>query len=34
MPVVQELGIAGEPRIDIRPLHEHVFAPHLDKAVV
>ena len=34
MPAVLEIGITGEPRVDIRPLHEHVFAPHLEKAVV
>lgn len=34
LPVVREMGITGDPRIDIRPLHEHVFAPHLDKALI
>lgn len=34
MPAVREIGIQGEPRVDIRPLHEHVFAPHLEKAIV
>lgn len=32
MPGVRAVGIAGEPAVDIRPLHEHVFAPALEKA--
>jgi hypothetical protein len=32
MPAVREIGIQGEPRVDIRPLHSHVFAPALEKA--
>ena len=32
MPVVREVGIEGEPRVDIRPLHSRVFAPALEKA--
>lgn len=30
MPAVQEIGIEGEPRVDIRPLHGHVFAPRIE----
>lgn len=32
MPAVQAIGITGEPRVDIRPLHEHAFAPHIERA--
>lgn len=32
MPAVAVLGIRGEPRVDIRPLHEHAFAPSIEKA--
>lgn len=32
MPAVQEIGIEGEPIIDIRPLHSHVFAPGVERA--
>ena len=34
MPAVKEIGIAGQPRVDIRPLHSHVFAPAVEKATV
>lgn len=32
MPAVQEIGIEGQPRVDIRPLHSRVFAPAIEKA--
>jgi hypothetical protein len=32
MPAVQEIGIEGQPRVDIRPLHSRVFAPALERA--
>ena len=31
MPGVQEIGIEGEPRVEINPLHRHVFAPGIDR---
>ena len=31
-PGVQEIGIEGEPRVDIRPLHERIFAPAIERA--
>jgi hypothetical protein len=31
MPAVQEIGIEGQPRVEIRPLHSRVFAPALEK---
>ena len=31
MPAVQELGIEGEPRVQVNPLHGHVFAPAIDE---
>ncbi len=34
MPAVQEIGIEGEPRVDIRPLHSRVFAPNVEAAAV
>ena len=31
-PVVQEIGIEGEPRVEFNPLHEdHIFAPGVAK---
>lgn len=32
MPAVQELGIEGEPRVAIHPLHGRVFAPNVEAA--
>ena len=32
MPAVKQIGIQGEPRVDIRPLHSRVFAPALETA--
>jgi hypothetical protein len=31
-PAVQEIGIQGQPRVDIRPVHSRVFAPAIEKA--
>ena len=33
MPAVQEIGIQGEPRVEINPLHGRAFAPAIEKAV-
>lgn len=30
-PAITKIGISGEPEVDIYPLHEHVFAPDIDK---
>jgi hypothetical protein len=32
MPAVQEIGIAGEPRVEFNPLHSRAFAPAIEKA--
>jgi hypothetical protein len=32
MPAVQEIGIAGEPRVAFNPLHSRAFAPAIEKA--
>jgi hypothetical protein len=32
MPAVQRIGIAGEPRVEVNPLHSRVFAPAIAKA--
>jgi len=31
MPAVTEIGIEGQPRVDIQPLHSRVFAPAIEK---
>jgi hypothetical protein len=33
MPIVQRLGIPGEPQVEIHPLHSRVFAPAIEKAL-
>jgi hypothetical protein len=30
MPVVQQIGIQGEPRVEVHPLHSRVFAPAVE----
>jgi hypothetical protein len=32
LPAVQAIGIEGQPRVDIRPLHSRVFAPAIENA--